>query len=105
MLRLPCTSAIGDPDYAGLIVFLIQEERENSAYVGLLLPERARQDHLNSNRERCLFDARTFRRWFLVSSVLWHDAAAHEKAWPDRPSVPLSEPDRTSAWVVRPLHL
>lgn len=61
MLRLPCTSAIGDPEYAGLIVFLIQEERENNARVGPLHPERARQDHQNSNREQCLFDARTIQ--------------------------------------------
>jgi len=61
MLRLPCTSAIGDPDYARVIALLIWEERENSAHVGPLLPERARQDHQNSNSERCLFDARTIQ--------------------------------------------
>lgn len=41
-MRLPCTSAIGDPDHARVIALLIWEERENSAHVGPLLQERAR---------------------------------------------------------------
>jgi len=45
------------------------------------------------------------KQWFLVSSVLWHDAPTHEESGPDRPSVPWSPPDRVSAWVVRPSHL
>lgn len=57
----PLRFGYGDPEYAGLIVLLIQEERENNARVGPLHPERARQGHQNSNREQCLFDARTIQ--------------------------------------------
>lgn len=38
----PLHFGYGDPEYARLIVLLIQEERENNAHVGPLHPERAR---------------------------------------------------------------